>query len=303
MNILFKRLLDIEAFFFACYHDFKHRERRIQLYKLLLLDMDGTLRDERFGIPNLAKEAIRLCKLNHCLVFICTGRSIGTISDDVISLDVDGYIAGGGCYISLGNELLHNTSFSQTNINKVVDLLIQNDTAFTIESQQKVFMNQKGKMILDKMNQSKKIHKNVYIQFIQEKIVYEDNIHQYNNQPVHKICLWSKQTVFEKLQSILSEEMEIAQEEPYEDIHYFEIVQKGCNKGDAIKKLQTILGIKKKEIICFGDGQNDIEMFKASHVGVAMKRSHVKLKEFASSICEDVMNNGIYNELKRRNII
>lgn len=273
------------------------------MYKLLLLDIDGTLRDERFGIPSLAKEAIRLCKLNHCFVFICTGRSIGTISDDVISLDVTGYIAGGGCYISLGNEILYNTSFSQENINKVVNLLIENNVGFTIESQQKVFMNQKGKIILDNMNKSKKIHKNVYIQFIQEKIVYENNIYQYNNQPIHKICLWSNQTVFKKLQHILAEEMEIAQEETYENINYYEIVQKGCNKGDAIKKLQNVLGVKKEEIICFGDGQNDIEMFKASNVGVAMKRSHIKLKKFASSICEDIMNNGIYNELKRRNII
>lgn len=274
------------------------------MYKLLLLDIDGTLRDERFGIPNLAKEAIRLCKLNHCLVFICTGRSIGTIFDDVISLDFDGYIAGGGCYISLGNEILYNTSFSQSKINKIIDLLIgKNNIGFTIESQQKVFMNQKAKIILDKMNKSKKRHKNAYKQFIQEKIVYENNIHQYKNQPIHKICLWSNQTVFNKLQHILSEEMEIVQEELYENVHYYEIVQKGCNKGDAIKKLQNVLKIKKEEIICFGDGQNDIEMFKASNVGVAMKRSHVKLKKFASSICEDVMNNGIYNELKRRNII
>lgn len=273
------------------------------MYKLLLLDIDGTLRDERFGIPNLAKEAIRLCKLNHCFVFICTGRSIGTISDDVISLDVDGYIAGGGCYISLSNQILYNTSFSQTNINRAVDLLIESNVGFTMETQQKVFMNQKGKDILDKMNESKKIHKNAYIQFIQEKIVYENNIHQYNNQPVHKICLWSNQTVFKKLQYILLEEIEIAQEELYEDIYYYEIIQKGCNKGDAIKKLQNVLGIKKKEIICFGDGQNDIEMFKASNVGVAMERSHVRLKKIASSICEDVMSNGIYNELKRRNII
>lgn len=59
------------------------------MYKLLILDIDGTLRDEVYGIPESAKHAIRLCQKNHCSVVICTGRSIGTIQDDVLSLGVD----------------------------------------------------------------------------------------------------------------------------------------------------------------------------------------------------------------------
>lgn len=71
------------------------------MYKLLILDIDGTLRDEVQGIPKSAKKAIHLCQRNYCNVVICTGRSMGTIQDDVLSLGVDGYIAGGGITLSI----------------------------------------------------------------------------------------------------------------------------------------------------------------------------------------------------------
>ena len=60
------------------------------MYKLLLLDIDGTLRDEVRGIPESARQAIHLCQKNNCKVIICTGRSMGTIQNDVLSLGVDG---------------------------------------------------------------------------------------------------------------------------------------------------------------------------------------------------------------------
>lgn len=54
----------------------------------------------RIWNPRICKDAIRLCQKNHCSVVICTGRSMGTIQDDVLSLGVDGYIAGGNYSIS-----------------------------------------------------------------------------------------------------------------------------------------------------------------------------------------------------------
>ncbi|WKK93485.1 HAD hydrolase family protein [Clostridioides difficile] len=107
------------------------------MYKLLILDIDGTLRDEVYGIPESAKHAIRLCQKNHCSVVICTGRSMGTIQDDVLSLGVDGYIAGGGNYIQYHGELLYNQSFNQRLIKEVVCLLKRGKLLFRLRVRKK----------------------------------------------------------------------------------------------------------------------------------------------------------------------
>ena len=255
----------------------------MKLYKLLILDIDGTLRDEVYGIPESAKHAIRLCQKNHCSVVICTGRSMGTIQDDVLSLGVDGYIAGGGNYIQYHGELLYNQSFNQRLIKEVVCLLKNREVAFSIESQEKVFMNQKAKEIFETMNQLKGTNSCI------------------NKQHIHKICLWSNEKVFDEVKDILQDKMELAQRDI--SSQYYEIIQKDFHKGKAIKRLQERLGVTQKETICFGDGQNDIVMFQASDVTIAMKNSHQQLKDIATSICEDIFDNGIYKELKRRNII
>lgn len=268
----------------------------MKLYKLLILDIDGTLRDEVDGIPESAKHAIRLCQKNHCSVVICTGRSMGTIQDDVLSLGVDGYIAGGGNYIQYHGELLYNQSFNQRLIKKVVCLLKKREVAFSIESREKVFMNQKAKEIFETMNQLKGTNSCINKQHIQEKITYENNIEEYKSQDIHKICLWSNEKVFDEVKDILQDKMELAQRDI--SSQYYEIIQKDFHKGKAIQRLQERLGITQKETICFGDGQNDIVMFQASDITIAMKNSHQQLKDIATSICEDIFDNGIYKELK-----
>ena len=157
------------------------------MYKLLLLDIDGTLRDEVRGIPESARQAIHLCQKNNCKVIICTGRSMGTIQNDVLSLGVDGFIVGGGnCVLYKNIELFHQ-SFDQKLMNQAVALLKSKDVSFSIESSDKVFMNQKAKEIFDEMNKAKLRHSSTSKQFISKKILYKNKIEEYRNQKIHKI--------------------------------------------------------------------------------------------------------------------
>lgn len=274
--------------------------KETKMHKLILLDIDGTLRDEQKGIPCSARKAVLRAQQLGCKVVVCTGRSKGTITDDVLSLKIDGYISGGGCHIDFHNKLIYDAAFEDDLIQKILKLLSSEDVAFTLESKQRVFMNEKARKILDNMNMEKaKKVKNIQKQLIQEKIVYTDNIKEFQHEPIHKVCVWSSEGVLAKVQKILKDSMQIAQSED----DYYEIIQYDCHKGEAVRKLQEYLQLSKGETICFGDGQNDIEMFHASGVGVAMANSHPKLKNIADSICEDAWNHGIYNELKRRKII
>ena len=75
---------------------------------LFAFDIDGTLRDEAYGIPETTKVAIDACKANGYYICLCTGRAVGTIPEDVFDLNVDGVIAGGGSYIEFQDKILKN---------------------------------------------------------------------------------------------------------------------------------------------------------------------------------------------------
>lgn len=70
---------------------------------------------------------------------------------------------------------------------------------------------------------------------------------------------------------------------------YFEYTAKDTNKGSAIEAL----GYPKEAIIAIGDAQNDLPMFRASGIKIAMGNAVDELKEAADVIVDDNNHDGI----------
>lgn len=304
MHIVHKAVYSIVSPFFTCYPI--DGKRRDTLKNMIILDIDGTLRDERKGIPSSAIKAINACTNAGHIVCLCTGRSKAMIQDDVMALQIKAVIAGGGCYIEYDGMILKDQVFDSKKINQIKALIAHSDAAITLEHKHQIFMNQAACNILNEMNRKKnkgcdEKQLQAYIQ--NEKILYNDNLYLHQGEPIHKLCLWSTKTVYAQIQCILGDDMILAQEKEDETYHYYEIIQKGCNKAAAIQELCHYLSIDQQATIAFGDGMNDADMLRYCHIGIAMKHSDERLLAYADAICEDVMEDGIYNELKRRNMI
>ncbi|MCF0105816.1 MAG: HAD hydrolase family protein, partial [Holdemanella sp.] len=82
-----------------------------------------------------------------------------------------------------------------------------------------------------------------------------------------------------------------------------EIAQKTCTKGTGVKMVSELLHMPITSTIGFGDEMNDVEMIKTCHVGVVMENGCDELKQYATCICESVMDDGIYYECLRRKLI
>lgn len=66
-----------------------------------------------------------------------------------------------------------------------------------------------------------------------------------------------------------------------------------ATKYHALQELQNILGIKEGETISVGDGNNDLPLFEASGLKVAMDNGDKELKEAADLIVSSVSEHGI----------
>ncbi len=67
---------------------------------------------------------------------------------------------------------------------------------------------------------------------------------------------------------------------------YTDVFAPGCDKGSAIKRFCELIGAPVEQTVCFGDSENDIDMFKACSMGVAMKYAPEKLKAVATYTAE-----------------
>jgi Cof subfamily protein (haloacid dehalogenase superfamily) len=74
---------------------------------------------------------------------------------------------------------------------------------------------------------------------------------------------------------------------------YLEFMNKYVNKGNALKALAQYYGIKRDEIIAFGDGENDLEMILYAWISVVPKNAKEKIKKYAK-IVSDYSNDDAY---------
>ncbi|MEG0695481.1 MAG: HAD hydrolase family protein, partial [Erysipelotrichaceae bacterium] len=63
------------------------------------------------------------------------------------------------------------------------------------------------------------------------------------------------------------------------------------------------LAIQPDEVLCFGDGENDIDMLNAVTYGIAMDNAMDSVKEIAYDICASNNEDGIAKALKKYKVI
>lgn len=68
----------------------------------------------------------------------------------------------------------------------------------------------------------------------------------------------------------------------------FELMPAGVDKGSALLFLARRLGVRREEIVAFGDGDNDVDMLRAAGVGVAMADGDPGAKAAADCAAQSV---------------
>lgn len=72
-----------------------------------------------------------------------------------------------------------------------------------------------------------------------------------------------------------------------------EILKKECNKSVAVEALAKEYGIKQSEIICIGDSGNDVHMIEYAGLGVAMANAFEEVKAVADVITRSNNDDGV----------
>lgn len=276
------------------------------MVKIIYLDIDGTLRDERTGITNAVKAALSACRKKGIYIVICTGRNLGSIQEDVMALETDGIISGGGCHIQMLGKQLKAEHFSENLLGQMLELIQTRSLGASLEGERVMYMNQEAAEFYQE-DFEKKVRG--YPQAEQTRrrngIRYADNLNHLRKEPaaIHKLCLISTEENIKTAQKLLGPMTQTVQKRRWNDRWYLELLPEGCEKGSAVRMINQRLSIKKQESMSFGDGENDLEMFQATGIRVAVKGGSPRLKAYADSVCEEPSEDGISKELKRRGIL
>jgi Cof subfamily protein (haloacid dehalogenase superfamily) len=81
--------------------------------------------------------------------------------------------------------------------------------------------------------------------------------------------------------------------------HNIEITRKGVSKGKAVEMLAEHYGLNREEIITIGDSENDLPMIEYAGLGIAMGNASDRVKQKADYITDLMMNEGVANAINK----
>lgn len=273
---------------------------------IIYMDIDGTLRDERHGIPESARKAVSQCMEKGIYIVICTGRNRGSIQEDVKSLNADGMISGGGCDIRFRGKVLSQSCFPAGLMKEMLEEIRAGELAVCAETDEEIYMDGKAARFYREDFEKKSSGVSDPDRMRAEnKIRYEDNFSRIGPDigRIHKICIIGRRDPAGQLEKRFAGNIETVQKKEWNGRYYIEILPRGCGKGDAVRLMNRYLRIEKRNSMSFGDGDNDADMLRATGIAVAVRGCSRRLLRYADSVCGPPGEDGIYRELVRRGII
>lgn len=101
--------------------------------------------------------------------------------------------------------------------------------------------------------------------------------------------------VQKKIAEFLPETLQVVQTAAF----YLEVIPKSIHKGQGIRDICKTLGISPEEVIAFGDAENDIPMLRTAGMGVAMGNAAAAVKAAADYVTLTNNEDGIAAALQR----
>jgi len=257
-------------------------------YKLVALDIDGTLKNSNNQITSVTKEILIKAQKMGMKIVLASGRPTPGLRHEAKELLLDQF---GGYLLAFNGA-------------KVVDVKT-NETIYeqtlTIEQAKKVYDRAKeyqlacltydGDVIITEDVDDQYVCVEARINDIQKKKV--DHLKNVFKDPIPKVLLTGDPhyvaTILDEFKEPFKDSLSIYRSAPF----FIEVMTNGIDKAASLDRLARSLGIKQEEVIAFGDGYNDLSMIEYAGLGVAMDNAIDEVKQRADLITKSNDEDGI----------
>lgn len=281
------------------------------MYKLLAVDLDGTLLNSYGEVSNKNKEAIKKAISKGIDVVVTSGRPISAAKSYAIDIEANNYmICGNGSVLyDLKNEkILFGDFIDKKKVLRIINICEENSISYSVFTDKTILTKalSYNMRVFNYENINRSDDKKTQIKIVDDVYKYVLENDSINVLKI-TICDDSKiifGRIINKLREIKDVEvLDIAHmsskkiKDGVKDViieyYYTEITNKNVNKWNAIKELIKIKNINDSEVVAIGDNINDKEMIEGAGLGIIMKNSAPYMKEFADKIADDNNSDGV----------
>lgn len=258
-------------------------------YKLVAIDIDGTLLTNQKRILLETKNDIIDAHNKGIIICICTGRGYPAAKRyiDEINLNIP-LILYNGSRIRMSNDesLILNKTIDVMVAKNVFDIINRNNGTCCFWREDVLYFNKYDE----------------YTAYYEDLTSIKANIiGELTNELFDGINKFLWFDTLENLEYIKSNILSDVSGINYfnSQSHILEIVPTNINKGESLKFLANHYNIEMDQVIAIGDDENDISMIKVAGMGVAMGNAKSIVKEVADYITLTNEENGVGEVIKK----
>ena len=272
------------------------------MYRLLALDIDGTLLDGRREMSDATIAAVRYAAGRGVRVTVCTGRSLPSAEEAV------GLLPLNAPYVLNNGAMIYDAPARRA----------------------RYLRNLPNHFAMDAVRVFRGIgfHPIVYGPLPEVQYFYYDSFdpdnHAFldyaaqNADRVHRVddvCAFLRQdvaciTVAERNERVASRKSYIRSQLPDAEVvfeispwdpgyHVITVMPAGVSKGDGLRRLARLLGIGLSEAMAVGDNLNDLDMIDVAGLGVAMGNGPPEVLARADHVTASVDDEGVARAIER----
>ena len=286
------------------------------MYKLVAIDLDGTMLNQYGIITEKTKEIIKKVQEKGVEVIIASGRAITSVKRFSKEINSNKYfISGNGAitYDIRNNKILYENILKKSKALKIIKICEENSIYYNVYTENGIIAKNLSYNTLYyyKDNLSKPDENRTHINLVENVYNYIDE----KDEKILKIMICDEhKSVFNSIVRKIKEisEIEILEvshmsrkiikqgtEEIALEYFYTEVSAQNVDKWNALEELIKLMNISKEEVITMGDNANDLKMIKNAGLGIAMGESAPYVKQSADMITLTNEENGVAVALKK----
>ena len=250
--------------------------------KIIFFDIDDTLRNSKTCfIPSTIPTVFRQLREKGILTGIATGRGIFGVVPEIKTLKPDFFVTLNGAYIEdkKGN-VIYSNKIAKDKVEEYITWTKEVGIDYGLVGSHAAKLSRRTEMISQAIDP-----------------IYPDlevDPDFYQKEDIYQMWTFEEQGDDLVLPDTLASTLRMVRWHE----HSSDVVPISGSKAAGVAKVVDQLGLKPENVMVFGDGLNDLELFDYAGISVAMGVSHEKIKEKADYITKTLEEDGIFDALE-----
>ena len=250
--------------------------------KIIFFDIDDTLRNSKTGfVPSTIPRVFKQLREKGILTGIATGRGIFGVVPEIKALNPDFFVTLNGAYIEdkKGN-VIYSNKIAKDKVEEYIAWTKEVGIDYGLVGSHAAKLSRRTEMISQAIDP---IYPNL-----------EVDRDFYQNEDIYQMWTFEEQGDDLTLPDSLASTLRMVRWHE----HSSDVVPISGSKAAGVAKVVDQLGLKPENVMVFGDGLNDLELFDYAGISIAMGISHEKIKEKADYITKTLEEDGIFDALE-----